>query len=187
MRRLALLFVAAAALAVGCTGHTAPRARPAPTGGSTPALATGRVPLALVAYCGAGSRVCPATLLRRVNQDYRQRKRYLVATPTTVLVFGFGCGGNFPAPIGDAIVTDNTLSWTIRRSGGVGLDCEGSILAFVRFARPLFDMRTAMEVRANDRLRKRVFHTRAWPAPDLAPWADGRGMIPFQPNRNSSM
>ena len=181
MRRLALLLVTASAVAVGCTGHTTPRARPTPTGGSTPALATGRVPLALVAYCGAGSRVCPAALRRRVNQDYRHRKGYLIATPTTVLVGGFGCGGNFPAPIGAAIVTDNALSWTVRRSGGIGQDCDGIILAFVRFDRPVFDMRTAMEVRANDRLRNRVFHTRAWPAPDLAPWADGRGMIAFEP------
>src|SRR4051794_11635299 len=98
MRRIALLG-GVGALIVGCTGsHASPNARPTRTVSATSALATGRVSVSIVAYCGAGSRACPVTLLRRMHQDYGQRNGYLIATPTTVLVGGSGCGRSFPAP-----------------------------------------------------------------------------------------
>lgn len=177
MRRLALLLAATGVLAVGCTGSDPTPEASTPSDSKAAVLAKGRVSLSLVAYCGAGSHPCPAAMLRLVNGS--KHSGYLIATPDTVLVGGFGCGGSFPAPDGSAVVTATQIRWRVKWTRSASLDCDGQVLAFARSERPVFDMRKPIPVRTDDRTRDHVSHTRAWPTPDLARWASGQDMTPY--------
>jgi hypothetical protein len=158
-------------ITAACTGSSpAPSPRPTPSPKST--LARGVVAVRVVHTCGAGERLCPAALLRRLRNDVQQHGGVPFATPDTAIVQGFGCGGALRAPFGKATVSASTIRWRVDFVGA-GPDCFGPVIGFVKFARPVYDMRSPVSFVAVETAVGKHPHIERYAgfaAPDLSRW-----------------
>lgn len=166
-------FVGVACLVTACSGPSpAPAPTSSPTPSPAPTLARGIVPVSVVHVCGRGGLPCPARFVRALHRDLESHAGYPFATPDTVILPSNGCGGLLQAPFGTARVTDSTVRWHVDYVGA-GPDCWGGVVGFIRFAHPVYDMRSRLALVGTYTVAGRHSHVRRsefYPAPELAAW-----------------
>src|SRR3954469_1018188 len=170
--RGAVAAASIALLAVACSSSPSappPRPSPAPT-----TLASGAVAVAVVHTCGAGGKQCPALFRRALGHVLKGQDGLPFATPDTVIFPSTGCGGSLRAPYGMAIVTGGTVRWHVDWVGG-GPDCDGTVIGFVRFAHPVYDMHSRLALvstQTNVGEHRHIYRSAFFPAPQLAHWVN---------------
>jgi hypothetical protein len=145
-------------------------------------MARGAIHVAVSHTCGAGGHRCPSKFLHAFSRWMRSHPDGLpVATPDTVIMQSVGCGGALRAPYGKAAVTAATVRWHVDFVGS-GPDCFGTVIGFIRFTQPVFDMHSRLRLIAtNTSLGKhrRVTRGTLYPAPELSRWVHtGAGWHP---------
>lgn len=165
-------MLVALCLTAGCTHGSTPR-RSSPAQPTVVPLARGLVRVAVAHACGAGGPRCPADFMRALSRELRAHPNgFPIANSNTVILQSLGCGGSLRAPYGKVRVTGTAVWWHADLIGA-GPDCQGTVIGFLHFAEPVFDMHSTLDLRVvytAGGAYRHIGYGVLFPAPELARW-----------------